>query len=144
MKAYAKVPLLIAILVLAVPALALATGGKEHAEGHGQGHGQEHSQGSGQPPGTGPEYTPSPPPQAKAYGKYCQGESKKHVAGEPGTPFSRCVTNMAHAAQHPGQTPREVCKGESKKHVKGEKGTAFSRCVKAAAKLRHDEHEAAE
>jgi hypothetical protein len=102
MKAYTKAPLLIAVLVLAVPALALATSGKEHAEGHGQ----EHSQGSGQPSGAGPEYTPSPPPQAKAYGKYCQGESKKHV--------------------------------------KGEKGTAFSRCVKAAAKLRHDEHQAAE
>jgi hypothetical protein len=54
-----------------------------------------------------------------------------------------CVTNMAHAAEHPGQAPRHVCKGESKKHVKGEKGTAFSRCVKAAAKLRHDEHKTA-
>ncbi|MGC9219861.1 MAG: hypothetical protein ACP5H2_00750, partial [Solirubrobacteraceae bacterium] len=29
---------------------------------------------------------------AKAYGKYCKGESKKHVAGQKGTPFSQCVT----------------------------------------------------
>lgn len=29
--------------------------------------------------------------KAKAYGKHCQGKSKKHVAGEKGTPFSRCV-----------------------------------------------------
>ena len=39
--------------------------------------------------------TPGPhaslPDKAKAYGKYCQNESKKHVAGTPGTPFSNCV-----------------------------------------------------
>jgi hypothetical protein len=42
--------------------------------------------------------TPSPgpnasmPDKARAYGKLCQGESKKHVAGTPGTPFSKCVS----------------------------------------------------
>ena len=81
----------------------------------------------------------TPPSNAKAYGKYCQGESKKHVKGEKGTAFSRCVNTMAHAANHESQSPREACKGKSKKHVKGEKGTEYSRCVTAVAKLRHDE-----
>jgi hypothetical protein len=121
MKAYLKISVAIGALALVIPAMALAT------PGNGKGQGQ------------GPSYTPAPPPQGQAYGKYCQGESKEHVKGEKGTAFSRCVTKMAHAAEHPNQTPRHACKGESKKHVKGEKGTAFSRCVKAAAKLRHDE-----
>ena len=76
--------------------------------------------------------------KAKAYGKYCQGESKKHVAGTPGTPFSACVTAMAKVA-HDQAGPRAACKTESKKHVGGSKGTAFSICVSGAAKLRHDQ-----
>ncbi|HKT83849.1 MAG TPA: hypothetical protein VJQ84_08450 [Solirubrobacterales bacterium] len=133
MKAYLKLSAVIGVLALVVPAIALATPGNGQGQGQGNGNGQ----------GQGPEYNPTPPtstpPQGQAYGKYCQGESKKHVKGEKGTAFSRCVTNVAHAAQHPNQAPGQVCKGESKKHVKGEKGTAYSRCVKAAAKLRHDE-----
>ena len=35
--------------------------------------------------------TGAPPGQA------CKGVSKKHVAGEKGTPFSRCVTEAAHS-----------------------------------------------
>jgi hypothetical protein len=47
--------------------------------------------------GNGPKYTPAPetpptpgpgaglPEKAKAYGVYCQDQSKKHVAGEKGT-----------------------------------------------------------
>ena len=133
MKAYLKLSITIGVLALVVPAMALATPGNGQGQGQGHGKGQEQSQ--------GPEYNPTPPssPNGKAYGRYCQGESKEHVKGEKGTAFSRCVTTMAHAAQHPNQAPGRVCKGESKKHVKGEKGTAFSRCVKAAAKLRHDE-----
>ena len=43
-----------------------------------------------------PEKPPKPPvtkpaPQGKAYGVYCKGQSKKHVKGEKGTAFSRCV-----------------------------------------------------
>jgi hypothetical protein len=34
---------------------------------------------------------PSPPAKAKAYGLHCRGKSHKHVAGQKGTPFSRCV-----------------------------------------------------
>jgi hypothetical protein len=73
---------------------------------------------------------------AKAYGKLCQGESKKHVAGEKGTPFSQCVTAMAKIASGETDSPTKACKGLSKKHVAGERGTPFSRCVTAAAKLR--------
>ena len=94
----------------------------------------------------GPDYKPAPPPppqHAKAYGKRCQGKSKKHVKGEKGTEFSRCVKAMARAATHPNMHPRKACKGLSKKHVKGEKGTEFSRCVKAVAHLRRDERRAA-
>ncbi|MBW8059767.1 MAG: hypothetical protein FVQ78_05420 [Solirubrobacterales bacterium] len=84
--------------------------------------------------------TPGPkaglPAKAKAYGRYCRGTSKKHVKGEKGTEFSRCVTAMAKAAKNERMNPRKACRGLSKKHVKGEKGTEFSRCVKAAAKLR--------
>jgi hypothetical protein len=92
------------------------------------------------PNGTGTN-TPGPnaslPTKAKAYGKYCQGESKKHVAGTPGTPFSKCVTDMAKAAH--GTNPTTACKNESKKHVKGQKGTPFSLCVSGAAKLQNQQ-----
>jgi len=102
--------------------------------------------------GKGPQYAPEPPrspekpetpgpkaplpEKAKAYGVYCRTESRKHVEGEKGTAFSRCVTAMARAATNEDLTPRQACKDESRKHVQGEKGTAFSRCVTAAAKLR--------
>ncbi len=107
----------------------------------------------GEPPyGHGPTYnpaepgdhTPGPkaglPAQAKAYGRYCneKGASKKHVKGEKGTEFSRCVKAMAKAANEEKTNPAKDCKGLSKKHEKGKKGTEFSRCVSAAAKLRKD------
>jgi hypothetical protein len=121
----AKLVLVAAAIALMVPAVALGNNGN----------------GKGNAPENTPNYESAPPPPAKAYGKYCQGESKKHVEGEKGTAFSRCVTTMAHAAKHENQSPREACKGKSKKHVKGEKGTEHSRCVTAVAKLRHDERQ---
>jgi hypothetical protein len=132
-----KIALVIAALALVAGPAALAAGKPEGAPPYGKGKGH------------GPEYTPAEPPtpgpkdglpaQAKAYGRYCKGESKKHVKGEQGTAFSRCVKAMAQAATHENMPPGRVCKDESRKHVKGEKGTAFSRCVNAVAKLRHDE-----
>jgi hypothetical protein len=44
-------------------------------------------------PGKGHDQTP----QGQAYGKSCQAESKKHVKGEKGTPYSRCVVAAAQA-----------------------------------------------
>jgi hypothetical protein len=86
--------------------------------------------------------TPGPhaslPAKAKAYGRYCKGQSKKHVKGEKGTPFSKCVTAMAKLAKGTTKSPRTACKAESKKHVKGQKGTPFSRCVSSGAKLLKD------
>ena len=72
--------------------------------------------------------------KAKAYGKKCQGQSKKHVAGQKGTPFSQCVTALAKVATGKAN-PTTACKALSKKHVAGQKGTPYSQCVVAAAKL---------
>ena len=87
--------------------------------------------------------TPGPkaglPAKAKAYGRYCQGESKQHVDGQQGTPFSQCVNAMAKLANGNADNPAKACKSESKKHVKGQKGTPYSRCVSAAAKLQKDQ-----
>ncbi len=125
MKSHLKLMIAAAAVALVVPAMALGTP-NEHAQGHGN---------TG---ATGPDYAPAP--QGNAYGVVCKGESKEHQEGEKGTAFSRCVTAMAHAHNHPNKAPGQVCKGKSKKHVKGEKGTEFSRCVKDVVKLRQQEH----
>jgi hypothetical protein len=85
---------------------------------------------------TPPGPNASPPTKAKAYGKKCQGQSKKHVAGQKGTPFSQCVTALAKVATGKAN-PTTACKTLSKKHVAGQKGTPYSRCVVAAAKLQN-------
>ena len=83
----------------------------------------------------GPDTKAGPPSGAKAYGRYCATESRKHLAGEKGTPFSRCVTAMAKLGSGKTDSPKAACSGMSKKHTAGEKGTPFSRCVSAGAKL---------
>jgi hypothetical protein len=83
----------------------------------------------------------SPAAKAKAYGRYCQNQSKKHVAGQKGTPFSQCVTAMAKLATGKTSSPTIACGAMSKKHVAGEKGTPFSRCVAAGAKLLREQHQ---
>jgi hypothetical protein len=75
---------------------------------------------------------------AKAFGKLCSTESKRHVAGEKGTPFSQCIAAMKKAASGKANSPGQACKGMSKKHVAGMKGTPFSQCVVAAAHLLGD------
>jgi hypothetical protein len=117
MNRHLKVMLVTALLALsAVPAL---------AQGKPEGT-----------PGGKPEGTPD---KAKAYGKYCKEQSRKHVKGEKGTPFSQCVKAMAQAAKHEHMAPGQACKEMSRKHVKGEKGTPFSQCVQGVAQLREDE-----
>jgi hypothetical protein len=135
MKLQMKIAMVLGALALATaPAMALASQPTNPGQGNG------HSNGPKYTPATPAPQTPGPgaslPEKAKAYGRYCQGQSKKHVAGEKGTPFSQCVTAMAKAANDEKLSPGQACKGMSKEHVKGEKGTPFSRCVKAAAKLR--------
>jgi len=79
-------------------------------------------------------------PKGKAYGYYCQNQSKKHVPGAKGTPFSQCVTAMAKLGSGKAKSPEAACSAMSKKHVPGEKGTDFSRCVSGGAKLLRDQH----
>jgi hypothetical protein len=93
----------------------------------------------------GPKYQPETPkgpktaPKGKAYGYYCRGASKKHVKGEKGTAFSRCVKALAQADKNPNLHPKKACKALSKKHVKGQKGTPFSQCVKSVNQMRREE-----
>ena len=91
----------------------------------------------------GPNYQPehpvgAPPPHAKAYGFHCKGQSKKHVKGQQGTDFSRCVKAMARADHNPNISAKKACHALSKKHVKGQQGTPFSRCVKGVNELRQE------
>jgi len=140
MKTMLKIALVTGVLALACGSAALAAGKPEGSPPYGNSAAN----------GKGPTYTPSEPTpgpkaglpaKAKAYGRYCQDKSKKHVEGEKGTEFSRCVNNAAQAAHHKEMAPGQVCKGESKKHVKGKKGTEFSGCVKVVNELRKKEHE---
>jgi hypothetical protein len=78
------------------------------------------------------------PAQAKAYGRYCKGQSKKHVQGQKGAAFSLCVTAMARLARGKAASPTDACKELARQHVRGEKGTPFSRCVKGAKRLLED------
>jgi hypothetical protein len=84
-----------------------------------------------------PALAQGPEPSAThAYGKFCQNQSKKHVSGQKGTPFSQCVTALAKAHKNDALTAREACKAMSKKHVAGQKGTPFSKCVVGVAQMR--------
>ena len=78
--------------------------------------------------------------KGKAYGYYCQNQSKKHVAGQKGTPFSQCVTAMAKLATGKTNSPQAACASMRKTHTAGAKGTPFSRCVASGAKLLKDQH----
>jgi hypothetical protein len=105
----------------------------------------DHSQAGSHPAVTQTPAAETPPgpnasaeAKAKAYGKKCQAFSKKHVAGQKGTPFSQCVTALAKVATGKAN-PTTACKTMSKKHVAGQKGTPYSRCVVAAAQLQKEQ-----
>lgn len=79
------------------------------------------------------------PAAARAYGRNCRGESKKHVAGTSGTPFSKCVHDMrALASSEATSSPARACANESKHRLAGSHGTPYSQCVAAAAELHED------
>ncbi len=132
MRLHAIALVIAAMALSAAPALAAQPDGVPPA-----------NQGTAHNPSNQGNDSPGPkaglPAKAKAYGKYCQGESKKHVDGEKGTPFSQCVTAMAKLANDKTDNPAKACKSESKEHVDGQKGTPYSQCVSAAAKLQHDQ-----
>ena len=124
-----KLLIVIATMAFGVaPAVALAADHGNHPTAPPSNQGTAHK-----PSTPGPNASPSA--KAKAYGKNCQDQSKTHVAGTPGTPFSKCVTDMAKLATGSTNNPRTACKDESKKHVAGSPGTPFSLCVSSGAKL---------
>jgi hypothetical protein len=151
MRTPAKLLAATAALTLGLASAALASGpSTTHGRsGSAPGHNRSQQTSSTSTSTTGTSTGTAPNSNAKAFGRLCQGESKKHVAGQKGTPFSKCVTDMAHLAQSSqtstgsqtktgSQTtpnPARACANESKKHVAGQKGTPFSQCVSAAAKL---------
>lgn len=144
MKLQLRIALLTGALALTA-APALAKGMPEGVPAHGNGNGNSAGHQGGPEYAPPEDVTPGPkaglPEKAKAYGRYCQDQSHKHVKGEKGTPFSQCVTAMAKAANDEKINAKHACKGMSKKHVKGEKGTAFSRCVKGANELRKQQRQ---
>jgi len=93
-----------------------------------------------------PALAADPPAQAKAYGKHCQGQSKKRsdaAPGTKGTPFSQCVTAMAKLASGRTESPREACKTLSRKRSdapEGMRGTPFGNCVSSGAKLLREQN----
>lgn len=130
MKLRTMLGMMLAVLSLAaMPAVGVADGPDYQPEG----------------PNYHPEHptTPQGPksaPKGKAYGYYCRGQVKKHVKGEKGTAFSRCVKAMAQADKNDDLTAKKACKTLSKKHVKGVKGTPFSNCVKGVNQMRQEEN----
>jgi hypothetical protein len=103
-------------------------------------------------PATTPGPGASPSAKAHAYGKFCATQSKKHVAGQKGTPFSQCVTAMAKAAKAAKAaeaakaagtavttpSPAKACAALTKKKIGGAKKSAYAKCVSGAAKLIRD------
>lgn len=151
--------------LLAVPALALAADGPQadhpsatgnpglthEPSGTTQGEHPDqtsHPDGTDNPGATHRPGTPGPKASAKAkaraYGVFCNKESRRHVKGQRGTPFSQCVTAMAKAATGQATSPRSACKTLSRKHVKGQHGTPYSLCVSGAAKLLEEQKQAAQ
>jgi hypothetical protein len=134
-----KAALLVSGLALVVsPAVALASGSPSNP-GAPDNQGTQ-TAAANKPSDTGqPGPGATPPAKAKAYGRYCQNQSKKHVAGQKGTPFSQCVTAMAKLAHGSTTSPKAACAAMSKQHVAGQRGKPFSNCVAAGAKLLKDQ-----
>lgn len=81
--------------------------------------------------------TPAEPSKAekrRGYGVLCKGQSKKHVKGQKGTPFSQCVTALAKVDRGETTSPAKACKALSKKRAAGQDRSPYQLCKKAAAK----------
>ena len=85
-----------------------------------------------------PDATPAA--KAKAYGRWCQNQSKQYVAGQAGTQFRLCLTAMAKLATAVTNAPWTACRLLSRKHISGQTGSPFSRCVIAGTRLLHELH----
>ena len=145
MSFYAK-PAAVAAAIAVMAAPAFAADPPAGTPDQDNNPGALHKPDSTPPSNDGTEHkpaTPGPkaglPAKAKAYGRPCQEQPKKHVEGDKGTAFSKCVTAMAKLATGQTSSPRKACKGLDKTHEKGEKSTPFSRCVSDGAKLLRDQ-----
>src|SRR5215212_1922369 len=69
--------------------------------------------------------------EGHAHGRLCQGQSKKHVRGMRGTPFSTCVRAMAQLDRGTETSAREACEDMTRRHVEGQRRTPYSSCVSA-------------
>jgi hypothetical protein len=125
---------IVAAALLAAPAFATAAGPPGDPGSKGQANGHRPATTQADPPG------PDAPAATKgrAYGRVCRHESRKHIPGQKGTPFSQCVTAMAKLATGKTSNPARACAHLSKEHVRGQAGTPYSKCVAAAAKLRSE------
>lgn len=133
----AKLTAATAALVLGVASAAWASGTDHGRSQNAPGHNKsQQTTASTSTTSSTTTTTRTPSSNGNAFGRFCQSESKKHVAGEKGTPFSKCVTDLAHMGNHSSTNPARACANESKRHVAGQPGTPFSQCVSAAAKLR--------
>ncbi len=131
MRTPAKLIAATAALTLGLASAALASGPSDTHGRSGSAPGHTRSQQTSSSTSTSTGTAPNS--NAKAYGRLCQGESKKHVAGQKGTPFSKCVTDMAHLSQssqgsgssqtstgsQSATNPARACANESKMHVAG-------------------------
>lgn len=77
-------------------------------------------------------------PDARAFGKHCQAQSKKRVAGSKGTPFSKCVTAMSRLARARSRSPQIACATLTRKRTGRSRTSPFDRCVRSGrALIRH-------
>jgi hypothetical protein len=102
-------------------------------------HAKSRSPGNSTTRGSSTKHLPAPDAtlvsKSKAYGRYCRNQSKRHVPGQIGTSFSRCLTAMAKLATGVTKFAWTACKPLSKKPIPGQTGSPFSRCVVAGARL---------
>ena len=127
---------IISVTLLATPAFAAAAAGPPADPGSNS-HGKAHRPATTHAEPPGPDAAAAT--KARAYGRHCKGQSKKHVPDQKGTPFSQCVKAMAKMATGKASNPARACAHVSKKHVHGQAGTPYQKCVAAAAKLRGED-----
>ena len=123
--------------LLAAPPFAVASGPPDEPGNSAQAHAQRTAARHAEPPGP----DASAAKKARAYGLHCRWASKKHVKGEKGTAFSRCVTAMAKLATGTASSPAQACARLSKERVKGQTRTPYGKCVAAAARLGSQDRE---
>ncbi len=71
----------------------------------------------------------------RAFGKSCQTQSKKRLAGLKSTSFSRCVTAMSRLARGQSRSALIACASLSRKPSRYARRSAFAKCVVAGRRL---------